>query len=56
MLDEILFVQCVNCKSSDQLYKDVHGTFCSRCGPSYPVEPQAITNMGHVLEGKQNAG
>lgn len=30
-------LECAECKKSDELYEDSHGTFCRRCGPSVPV-------------------
>lgn len=29
--------RCIGCRKSDQLYRDDHGVFCARCGPSTPV-------------------
>jgi hypothetical protein len=29
---------CRQCKKGDELYSDAHGIFCSRCGPSVPVD------------------
>lgn len=37
---------CAECEKSDRLYKDAHGIFCSRCGPSAPVKARNIG--GHV--------
>lgn len=28
---------CASCRKNDRLHSDLHGTFCQRCGPSYPL-------------------
>jgi hypothetical protein len=35
-------VVCRGCGQADQLYKDAHGIFCHRCGPSVPMAERTV--------------
>jgi hypothetical protein len=39
---ELRVMVCSECRSGDHLYKDAHGIFCRRCGPSVPVTTKAL--------------
>ena len=44
---------CANCKSNDELYSDSHGTFCRRCGPSYPLWQAGSMSYGRAALAKE---